>query len=312
MRDFWSKRNYSFEQIPDLTGKVAIVTGSSSGIGKVCATEMARKGCTVIVAARDEKRSQAAVEEIIEATGNKKVDCIRIDLMSLASVKKFADEFKSRYGQLNILMNNAGVMMCPFALSEDGIETQFATNHVAHHYLTMLLLPLLEASTPSRVVTVSSLGHTLLWKKFDLESISDPESYSPIQHYAMSKACNILFTRELNKRLENKGIKNVYVNCNHPGVVRSDLFRHLYKPGSWKEWLSNLIFISTEDGALTQLYLATSPEVEEKDIRGKYCVPFGVVSNPWGAAAHNDHPLELWDYTERLIKEKMPDYESPI
>ncbi|KAG0742217.1 hypothetical protein G6F62_008043 [Rhizopus arrhizus] len=314
MRDFWSKRNYSFESIPDLTGKVAIVTGSNTGIGKICALEMAKKGCTVILACRNEEKTIKVVEEIKTATKNEKIEFIKLDLMSLASVKQFAQEFKAKYQELHILINNAGVLMCPFGLSEDGIETQFATNHVAHHYLTMLLLPVLEKSTPSRIVTVSSLAHALTFSKLNLDSISDPKAYDRGTQYSKSKICNILFTRELAKRLETKGITNLYVNCNHPGAISSDLYRHLYDPKvGIMAWLNRLFFISEEDGALTQLYLATSPEVEEKGIRGQYYVPFGVLGTPRGEAAHQERPIELWKFTENLIKEKMPDYEgAPI
>lgn len=131
--------------------------------------------------------------------------------MKLASVKQFADTFLARHDQLNILINNAGVMMCPFELSEDGIETQFATNHVAHYYLTQLLLPLLEKSAPSRVVNVSSIAHRIPFKQLNLETISDPATYSKLIHYTKSKTCNILFTRELTKRLEAKGVNNVSI-----------------------------------------------------------------------------------------------------
>jgi NAD(P)-dependent dehydrogenase (short-subunit alcohol dehydrogenase family) len=132
-----------------------------------------------------------------------------LNLLKLSSVKQFADTFLARHDQLHILMNNAGVMMCPFGLSEDGIETQFATNHVAHYYLTQLLLPVLEKSAPSRVVNVSSIGHRIPFKQLNLDTISDPATYNRVIHYSKSKTCNILFTRELNMRLEAKGVDNV-------------------------------------------------------------------------------------------------------
>lgn len=307
-----AKRNFSFEQIPDLTGKTAIITGSNTGIGKVCAIQMAKKGCTVILACRNEQKTKVVVDEIKAETGNENVEFIQLDLMSLASVTKFADEFKARHSQLHILLNNAGVMICPFGLSEDGIETQFATNHVAHYYLTMLLLPILEASGPSRIVTVSSIGHRIPFKKLNLESISDPAKYNKIVHYGKSKTCNILFTRELSKRLEAKKA-NVYCNTLHPGGVRSELSRHIVSPSSIFESIYNWFLIPTEDGALTQLYLATSPEVEEKNIKGQYYVPYASPSSPCGVAASNDAPLELWNFTENLLKEKVPTYKgAPI
>lgn len=217
----------------------------------------------------------------------------------------------ARYSQLHVLLNNAGVMNCPFGLSKDGIETQFATNHVAHFYLTMLLLPILEKSAPSRVINVSSIGHRIMpfWS-LDLENISNPKKYNKYLHYGKSKACNILFTRELAKRLEAKGVKNVYVNCNHPGGISTDLYRHT---AAWTTTILNLFLSTPADGALTQLYLATSPEVEEKDVRGQYYVPFGVPDKPRGVAAAEDQPAILWEFTENLLREKVPGYEgAPI
>jgi NAD(P)-dependent dehydrogenase (short-subunit alcohol dehydrogenase family) len=260
-----------------------------------------------VLACRNEEKTKGVMKEIISETGNDKVDFIPLNLLSLASVKKFAEQFLERYSQLNILLNNAGVMLCPFGLSNDGIETQFATNHVAHFYLTTLLLPVIEKSAPSRIINVSSLGHRMPFRSLDLENISDPKKYSKYLHYGKSKACNILFTRELAKRLEAKGVNNVYVNCNHPGGVKTDLYRHL---GSWTTSFFNLFLITPEDGALTQLYLATSPEVEEKDVKGQYYVPFGVADKPRGVAASEDGPAALWEFTEKLLKEKVPGYEG--
>lgn len=252
----------------------------------------------------------AVIEEIKSETGNDKLEFIKLDLLSLASVKKFTEEFMARHDQLHILLNNAGVMICPFGLSKDGIETQFATNHVAHFYLTTQLLPVIEKSTPSRIINVSSIGHRMPFRSLDLENISNPDKYNKYLHYGKSKACNILFTRELAKRLEAKGVENVYVNCNHPGGVKTDLYRYI---GSWTTSFLNMFMITPEDGALTQLYLATSPDVEEKKIKGQYYVPFGVPDTPRGVAASDDMPAKLWEFTENLLKEKVPKYEgAPI
>lgn len=211
----------------------------------------------------------------------------------------------SRHEQLHILINNAGVMQCPFGLSKDGIETQFATNHVAHFYLTTLLLPVIENSAPSRIINVSSLAHRMPFWDLDLENISNPDKYNKYLHYGKSKACNILFTRELAKRLEAKGVNNVYVNCNHPGGISTDLYRHM---GSWMSSVVNLFLSTPEDGALTQLYLATSLDVEEKNIKAQYYVPFAAPDKPHGVAASEDGPAKLWEFTENLLKEKIPKY----
>ncbi|KAI9478410.1 MAG: hypothetical protein EXX96DRAFT_247037 [Benjaminiella poitrasii] len=308
--DFFAKRNFSFDQIPDLSGKVAIITGSNTGIGKVCALEMAKKNCTVILACRNEEKTKAVVEEIKLETGNQNVEFIQLDLMELAAVKRFADQFLARYDQLHILLNNAGVMICPFGLSKDNIETQFATNHVAHFYLTSLLWPTIEKTTPSsRIVNVSSIGHRFPFKDLNLESISDPSKYNKTIHYSKSKTCNILFTRELAKRVEAKGIKNVYVNSNHPGGVKTDLYRHLTSlPERLASYFINLLLITPEDGALTQLYLSTSPKVEENNVKGQYYIPFASPSKPSGVAASEDAPQKLWEFTENLLKEKVSGY----
>ncbi|KAI8647366.1 hypothetical protein BD408DRAFT_378672 [Parasitella parasitica] len=308
--DVFAKKSFAFDQIPNLEGKIAIVTGSNTGIGKVSALEMAKKGATVILACRNKEKTMQVVEEIKSRTDNQNVEFIPLDLLKLSSVKEFADQFLARHSKLHILMNNAGVMMCPFGLSEDGIETQFATNHVAHYYLTMLLLPVLEKSAPSRIINVSSIGHRMPFKALNLETISDPSTYNKYIHYGKSKACNILFTRELNKRLEAKGVENVYVNANHPGTVNTDLYRHT---SFMINAFLNLFLISPEDGALTQLYLATSPDVEKKSIKGAYYVPFANPAMPRGVAASEDAPLKLWEFTENLLKAKVSGYQgAPI
>ncbi|KAI9316682.1 hypothetical protein BX666DRAFT_1945789, partial [Dichotomocladium elegans] len=259
---------------------------------------MARKNCEIVLACRNVEKGEAAVAEIKQATGNDKVVCMELDLLSLEAVKQFAKTFKEKYKRLDILMNNAGVMMCPFALSKDGVESQFATNHLAPYYLTILLLPLLEQSPSSRIVNVSSMAHLLVLGGFSYEKISDEKAYNPIWQYSITKACNILFTRELSRRLEAKGVDNVYVNCNHPGTVQSELSRYVANPGSWRETLYNkLLTITTEQGALTQLYLATSPDIEMKKIKAKYYVPYAKPgwNTPFTSSAEN--AAKLWDFT---------------
>ncbi|KAI8329446.1 hypothetical protein BC941DRAFT_197382 [Chlamydoabsidia padenii] len=309
---FWGKKHFEFKDIPDLTGKTAIITGANTGIGRVCALEMARKSCRIIMACRTESKAQVVIDDIQKETGNDQLEFIALDLMSLQSVKRFVETIKAKKIKLDILMNNAGVMMCPFGLSQDEIETQFATNHVAHFYLTTQLIPVLQTSPTSRVVTVSSMGHRTVFGGLDLKNISNPNKYNRIHHYGKSKAANILFTRELAKRLEEKGIKNIYTNCNHPGVVRSDLTRHMMG-GLMTKIYDNLMTITTEDGALTQLYLATSPEIETNKVKGQYYVPYGEVGYVSGLASSDANAKELWDFTEKLLIEKVPGYEgSPI
>ncbi|GAB5587331.1 hypothetical protein Unana1_02231 [Umbelopsis nana] len=290
-----------------MTGKVCIVTGGNTGIGKVCVLELARKNAHVFVASRTLSKAQAVVDEVKAATNNDNVDFLQLDLLSLKSVTEFVNAFKAKNLPLHLLINNAGVMACPFTLSEDGIEAQFATNHLAHFYLTTQLLPILEKSHPSRVVNVSSLGHRFIYfRGMQLDTLNDESNYQKELAYGRSKAANILFTRELAKRLEAKGIEHVYVNCNHPGSVSTDLMRHVGNP--FTDIISRWYFISPEDGAVTQLYLGTSPEIEEKNIKAKYFIPYGQEYTPLKAATTEENQTELWEFTEKILHEKVPGY----
>ncbi|CAO3679550.1 unnamed protein product [Umbelopsis vinacea] len=300
-------KRFQLEQVPDMTGKVCIVTGANTGIGKVCALELAKKNAHVIVASRTPSKGQAAVDEIKAETKNEKIEFMQLDLLTLASVTNFVKEFKAKNLQLHLLLNNAGVMSCPFALSEDGYESQFATNHLAPFYLTTQLLPILEQSQPSRIVNVSSMAHkTIYFHGLSLDKLNDKSKYNEHVAYGRSKTCNILFTRELSDRLEKKGVKSLYVNCNHPGVVRTELMRHITNPVA--KYFTHAMSIDVEDGAITQMYLATSPEVEDQDIKGKYYVPYGVAATPIGHATSQKNQTELWDFTEKILHEKVPGY----
>ncbi|KAI8576456.1 hypothetical protein K450DRAFT_295543 [Umbelopsis ramanniana AG] len=301
------KKHFDLDMIPDMSGKVCIVTGSNTGIGKACAMELASKGAHVIVASRNSSKGQEAVNEIKAKTGNDLIEYLQLDLLSLASVTKFIEEIKAKNLPIHVLINNAGIMANPFTLSEDGIESQFATNHVGHFYLTTQLLPIIKQSAPSRIINVSSNGHRFIHcYGLQLPELNDEKKYSPFFAYGRSKAANILFTRELNQRLEAEGITNVYVNANHPGFVDSDLQRNT--SAIVKSILRKLILISSKDGAITQLYLATSPEVERHAIKGKYYIPFGMEKDPHQESSSQENQTALWDYTEALLKEKIPNY----
>ncbi|KAI8147751.1 hypothetical protein BJV82DRAFT_593219 [Fennellomyces sp. T-0311] len=302
---------FTTKDIPDLSGKIAIVTGSTAGIGKASALELARKSCRVIIACRNEEKGTAVVKEIKEQTGNEQVECIILDLTSLASVKKFVQAYQSKYDQLHILLNNAGLLDVPFSLTEDGIETMFATNHLGHFYLTLELLPLLMKSGSSRIVNVASMFH---WMPsvtgVDFETISDEKSFNRKTHYGKTKLANVLFTFELDRRLKAKGINNVLINCNHPGAVKTDPYyeNKLLKKDSLIDKFTNIFFVSPEEGALTQLYLATSPEVEKKGISGQYYVPIASPGRSSGLSKSEEYAVNLWNISENLLKEKVPGY----
>ncbi|RUP16773.1 LOW QUALITY PROTEIN: hypothetical protein BC936DRAFT_139517 [Jimgerdemannia flammicorona] len=354
------------ELTPTSNGDLLLAIINSSQIGNVCATVLAKKGAHVcysshhlcvlctpedlritlsttsvpsFLACRTASKTNPIVAEIKSTTGNNKVEFLELDLLSLTSVASCAETFKARKLPLHLLLNNAGVMSNPFTLSADGLESQFATNHVGHFLLTMQLLPILEASAPSRIVEVSSVGHNLTYGGLGLEYLNDPKKYTAWYAYARSKLANILFVRELNKRLEAKGVKNVYVNANHPGSVGSDIFRHTHETTAPKfliDFVKNNMLMSLEAGAATQMYLATSPEVEEKDIRGHREAVSGSHRDGWKSegfstfvfsprsqvpiakpgrtswAARDDKLAEeLWTWTVNTLKEKVPGYSGP-
>ncbi|RUS27630.1 hypothetical protein BC938DRAFT_482972 [Jimgerdemannia flammicorona] len=343
-------QSFSIEDVPDMNDKVCIITGANTGVeltsasngdliiffllaivnssqpGKECATVLAKKGAHVFLACRTASKTNSVIAEIKSMTGNDKVEFLELDLLSLTSVASCAETFKARKLPLHLLLNNAGVMACPFSLSADGLESQFATNHVGHFLLTTQLLPILEASAPSRIVEVSSSGHNINCGGLGLEDLNDPNKYNAWFAYGRSKLANILFVRELAKRLEAKGVKNVYVNANHPGAVGTDLHRHAEATvlKFVADFFTKVVHVSPEVGALPQMYLATSPEVEEKDIRGQYYVSRGdfilaffknVPSAKPGrtSCAARDDKLaqELWEWTVNTLKEKVPGYSGP-
>ncbi|CAG8770273.1 3723_t:CDS:2, partial [Cetraspora pellucida] len=181
---------------------VAIVTGANTGIGIVTARELARKNAHVFVACRSKERGESAVELIKEETNNDSVEFLQLDLQSLNSVKITAETFLARKLPLHILINNAGIMATPFELTQDGIQDQFGINHIGHFLFTLLLLPTIKASAPSRIVNVSSIAHKLTPPGgLEFDKLNDPNAHTAFQRYAQSKLSNILFTIELNKRL---------------------------------------------------------------------------------------------------------------
>ncbi|CAG8530322.1 3903_t:CDS:2 [Gigaspora rosea] len=280
---FWKKR-FSFDKIPDLSGKVVIVTGGNTGIGFVTARELARKNAHVFVASRTSERGERAVELIKKETNKDAVEFLQLDLKSLNSVKLAAETFLARKLPLHILVNNAGIMATPFEKTSD-------------------------ASDSARIVNVSSMAHERAPPAgIEFEKLNDPNALNSFQRYYQSKLANVLFTLELNKRLSGT---NVYCNSLHPGIIKTELTRGVV--ADWGSWIKPFVYISTffmitaDDGALTQLYCATSPEIEEKNFRGKYFVPYGEVSEPIAQGKDEELAKKLWDFSENLIKEKLGD-----
>jgi NAD(P)-dependent dehydrogenase (short-subunit alcohol dehydrogenase family) len=303
--------NFSAASIPDLGGKTILVTGGNTGIGYETCLECCRKGAHVYLAARSEQRATDAIEKIKKEIPQAKITFLKLDLQDLKQVQTAAQEFKGKESKLDVLVNNAGIMACPFQLSKDGIETQFATNHVGHFLLTRELLPVLLKTPKSRLVNVSSEAHKWHPKNgIEFDDINNEKAMSNFQRYGQSKLANILFTREFNKRYGDK----MYSNSLHPGVVRTELGRGLFESmGPTLSFVvspilymfSFFVQIGPKEGALTSLYCATSPDIETKQIKDKYYVPFAKEEEPLAISRDDALATKLWEFTEKLVNEKL-------
>lgn len=177
-----------------------LITGANTGIGKETAIDLAKRGAKIIIACRDMEKAEAAVKEIIDKSDNQNVICKKLDLADIKSIREFAEGINRDEPNLNILINNAGVMVCPYGKTADGFEMQFGVNHLGHFLLTHLLLDLIKRSAPARIVTVSSMAHS--WGVINLDDINSEKSYGKSAAYSQSKLANVLFTHSLAKRLE--------------------------------------------------------------------------------------------------------------
>lgn len=273
-----------------MTGKTCMVTGANTGIGKATALGLAKMGATVVMVCRSLERGEAAMVEIKRGSGNDSVSLLLADLSSRAAIHRLAADFKAKYPNLHVLINNAGIIPKKRTVAEDGLETQFAVNHVAYFLLTNLLLDQLKASAPSRIINVSSQVHN--GASIDFDDLQSERSYSPTRVYGWTKLANVLFTYELAHRLEGT---RVTVNCLHPGTVATNMLAD-YMPGGLR-FLAKMIGVSSEEGAQTSLFLATSPEVE--GVSGKYFVNQGAVHSS-KASYDKTAARRLWQVSAEL------------
>lgn len=273
-----------------MAGKTCILTGANTGIGKATALGLAKMGATVVMVCRSLERGEAAMAEIKRGSGNDSVSLLLADLSSRAAIHRLAADFKAKYPNLHVLINNAGIIPKKRTVAEDGLETQFAVNHVAYFLLTNLLLDQLKASAPSRIINVSSQVHN--GASIDFDDLQSERSYSPTRVYGWTKLANVLFTYELAHRLEGT---RVTVNCLHPGTVATNMLAD-YMPGGLR-FLAKMIGVSSEEGAQTSLFLATSPEVE--GVSGKYFVNQGAVHSS-KASYDKTAARRLWQVSAEL------------
>jgi NAD(P)-dependent dehydrogenase (short-subunit alcohol dehydrogenase family) len=276
----------------DMRGKVCLVTGATSGIGTVTARELARRGARVVLVGRNPHKCAATVTEIQGQTGNKEVESLLADLSSQQQVRALAREFLDRHRRLDVLVNNAGGIWLKRQETADGLETTFAVNHLAYFLLTRQLLDLLKASTPARVVNVSSRAHVGAAMPFD--DLQARGRYSGWQAYKQSKLANLLFTYELARRLEGTGVT---ANALHPGVVLTGFMGNNGWRGRVWQGIARWVALSPEEGARTVVYLATAPEVAT--VSGRYFVQEQAVSS--SPESYDEAAAKrLWQVSEEL------------
>jgi NAD(P)-dependent dehydrogenase (short-subunit alcohol dehydrogenase family) len=308
----------------DLTGRRVVITGAASGLGRESARALAAHGASVTVLARSQERAAGAAREIEALVPDAEVEAGVVDLADLATVRSFAETYLATHDAIDVLVNNAGVMACPFGRTVDGFETQFGTNHLGHFLLTALLSPAILRGDAPRVVTLTSAGHS----RSDVD-LTDPNfettEYSPWVAYGQSKTANALFARELGRRAGPSGLLSFSV---HPGVIITDLGRHLTEelmndmarfaaersasaaaanPTAKSEAPAGLHFKSVEAGAATQVWATTAPELAEHN--GAYLADcgLGVLGADPGVNGFrpylldDDHAAALWELSEELV-----------
>ncbi|XP_053198001.1 retinol dehydrogenase 12, like [Scomber japonicus] len=290
IRNFFSTPWSSDQKLEDQT---VVITGANTGIGKETAIDLAKRGARVIIACRDMEKAQEAVKEVISNSGNENVVCMKLDLADIKSIREFAEAINKDEPKLNILINNAGVMVCPYGKTADGFEMQIGVNHMGHFLLTHLLIDLIKRSAPARIVTVSSMAHS--WGSINLEDINSEKSYDKKAAYSQSKLANVLFTRSLAKKLEGTGVTTYSL---HPGVVQTDLWRHLNGPQQFVMKMVSPFTKTSVQGAQTTIYCAVEPTLE-KESGGYYsdCAP----ANCSAAGKDDDLAQKLWELSCRML-----------
>jgi NAD(P)-dependent dehydrogenase (short-subunit alcohol dehydrogenase family) len=292
----------------DLHGRVAVVTGASTGIGLETARALAAAGAQVVLAARDAGKTNAAAATVREQVPDAIIEVGLLDLTSLDSVRAFADELLASHAELHLLVNNAGVMYTPYGHTAEGFELQFGTNHVGHFLLTCLLVPALLAGAPSRVVNLSSGGHVgsdIVWDDPNFER----REYDKFAAYGQSKTANILFSVELDRRLGDRGVHAYAV---HPGMIATELGRYMTRDDVTalmdraKRGPSGGMppRKTVEQGAATTVWAATAPELDGQG--GTYLADCQVTDQhaPWARDPRSAR--RLWALSEELVGEQFP------
>jgi NAD(P)-dependent dehydrogenase (short-subunit alcohol dehydrogenase family) len=297
--------NWTTDNIPSQHNRIAIVTGANSGIGFETAKALAEKDATVILACRNLEKAAQAATQIRQAVGYAKLEIklevIGLDLADLNSVREFAKSFHAKYSSLDLLINNAGIMIPPFSKTKDGFELQFGSNHLGHFALTGLLMPAIRATPKARVVNVSSSGHGVPPGVLDFENLNAERKYSAWTSYMYSKLSNLLFTLELNQHFLEEKIDAIATSA-HPGYTATGLQKNMQKGimATFNEWAGQ----HPAMGALPTLYAAIAPEAQAND----YIGPKGFMkmrghperAKPSNAARDERTAQRLWKLSEQL------------
>jgi NAD(P)-dependent dehydrogenase (short-subunit alcohol dehydrogenase family) len=303
-------RKWTSADIPDQSGRLAVITGANTGLGLATAQALAARGGSVVLAVRDVDKGKQAAARITDATPGADVTVQRLDLSSLDSIRTAADELRAAHPRIDLLINNAGVMYTPKQTTRDGFELQFGTNHLGHFALTGLLLEALLPVPGSRVVTVSSAGHRIR-ARIDFDDLQSERSYSRVTAYGRSKLANLLFTYELQRRLANTETAGTIAVAAHPGFSNTELSRYLPAPLRGLTALAApLIAQSATMGALPTLRAATDSTV----VGGQYYGPDGIGEGRGhpklvqSSAQSHDEAIQhrLWLVSEQLTGVAFP------
>ena len=283
-----------------LDGKIVIVTGANTGIGLCTVTDLAKRGATIVMACRDMRKGEKALEKAKAESSSEDILLMHLDLSSLDSVRNFAKEFLSKYSKLNILINNAGVMACPYMKTKDGFEMQIGTNHFGHFVLTNLLLKALANGAPARVVNVSSSAHWM-FAKMDFEDINyEKRSYDKMGAYGQSKLANVLFSKELHNKVKDHGITTYSL---HPGWISTELVRHDTSFILINVIVGSLYARTPVQGAQTSIYCAVEEGLEKHS--GGYFS--NCTLSTASADGRNDgYAKKLWELSEEITDTKFP------
>lgn len=287
----------------DASNLTVLITGGASGIGLETTRVLALHKARVIIAARNMAAANEAKQLILKEDENARVDILKLDLSSIKSIREFADNLNALDLPLNILINNAGIMFCPYQLSEDGIEMQFATNHLGHFLLTNLLLDKMKdtartTGVEGRIVNLSSVAHIHTYKGgIQFNNINDKKRYSDKRAYGQSKLANILHAKELSRRFQEEGV-NITANAVHPGLIMTNLFKHSAILMRILKFFSFFLWKNVPQGAATTCYVALHPSL--KGVTGKYYVDCNSLE-PSAFARDEALARELWDFSNKLI-----------